>query len=101
MNLLVLALLCLSVLCVVCGLWVGYRGRQRREAVSAPPDEEILIFDRVTEGLSMIPDLSDPAAVWTAHKEVMQRVGEQYGLKSAEVGTIYWRIWRWKHGPAR
>lgn len=105
MNLLILALLGMSVLCLVCGLWIGYRdrhrGRQRREAVSTPPDEEILIFDRVTEGLSQIPGLDDPGAFWAAHKEVMQRVSEQYGLKSAEVGVIYWRVWRWKHGSTR
>jgi hypothetical protein len=102
MDLLVLFLLGASVLCLVCGLWIGYRdrarGRQTREAVSTPPDEEILIFDRVTEGLSQIPGLDDPGALWAAKKEVIQRVADQYGLKSADVGLIYRRVWQWKHG---
>jgi hypothetical protein len=105
MDLLILCLVGVSVLCIACGLWRGYRdrhaARRTQETVSTPPDEEILIFDRVTEGLSELPDLDDPAAFWAAHKEVMQTVGEQYGLKSAEVGVIYWRVWRWKHGSTR
>lgn len=105
MNLAILGLLGVSLLCLVCGLWIGYRdrrrGRQRREVVSPPPDEEILIFDRVTEGFSQIPTVDDPGALWSAKKEVMQRVGEQYGLKSGEVGVIYWRVWRWRHGSTR
>lgn len=105
MDLVILSLLGVSVLCLVCGLWRGYRdrtaARRTREAVSTPPDEEILIFDRVTEGLSELPALSDPGALWNAHKEVMQRVGQEYGLKSGDVGLIYWRVWRWKHGSTR
>ncbi len=104
MNLAILGLLGVSLLCLVCGLWIGYRdrrrGRQRRKVV-LPTDEEILIFDRVTEGLSQIPTLDNPGALWSAKKEVMERVGEQYGLKSGEVGVIYWRVWRWRHESAR
>lgn len=105
MDLSILLLLAVSGFCLVTGLWIGYRGRhsarQVREAVSAPPDEEVLIFDRVTEELSQLPRLDDPGALWTAHKEVMQRVGEQYGLKAAEVGIIYWRVWRSRHATPR
>lgn len=105
MDLVILSLLGVSVLCLVCGLWRGYRdrtaARRTQEAVSTPPDEEILIFDRVTEGLSELPALSDPGALWNAHKEVTQRVGREYGLKPGDVGLIYWRVWRWKHGSTR
>jgi len=106
MDLVILSLLGVSVLCLVCGLWRGYRdrtaARRMHQGVSTtPPDEEILIFDRVTERLSELPALGDPGTLWAAHKEVMQRVGQEYGLKSSDVGLIYWRVWRWKHGSTR
>ncbi|MCH7896683.1 MAG: hypothetical protein IH782_07300 [candidate division NC10 bacterium] len=102
MYLLLLLLLAVSVFCIAWGLWRGYRDRHAvrpdEAAVPTPPDEDVLIFDRVTDGLSQIPNPDDPRALWAAHKEVMQSVGEQYGLKSAQVGVIYWRVWQWKHG---
>ncbi len=104
-SVLILLLLAVSGFCLVYGFWVGRRdrsaARQAREAFSAPPDEEILIFERVTDELSQLPHLEAPGVLWTAQKNVMRRVGEHYGVKPAEVGIIYWRVWLWKHGAAR
>lgn len=102
MYLLLLLLLAVSVFCIAWGLWIGYRDRHAvrpaEAAVPTPPDEDVLIFDRVTLGLTGLPRLNDPKALQAAEAEVMQQVGEQYGLSSAEVEAIYRRVWQWKHG---
>ena len=98
-------LLAVSLFSVAYGLWIGYRDRQpahSSEAVVSPlPDEDLLIFDRVTVELSALPPLNDLRAMEAARAEVMQKVGEQYGLSSAQVETIYWRVWRFTHRPRR
>ena len=104
-DLLLFFLVSVSVFSLGCGLWIGYRDltstRPSEGAASTPPDEDVMIFDRVTEGLAQLPSLNDPGALWAAQKDVKQRVGEQYGLKSAEVGIIYWRVWHWKNRSTR
>ncbi|MFQ5847105.1 MAG: hypothetical protein ACE5IQ_05445 [Candidatus Methylomirabilales bacterium] len=102
MNLLLLLLFSLSVACLIYGLWIGYQDLRRvppdEAAGAAPLDEELLIFDRVTLGLSQLPRIDEPRALQAAQAEVMQNVGTEYGLTPTEVETIYWRIYRWKHG---
>jgi len=96
-------LLAVSLFSVACGLWIGYRDRQpahSSEAVVSPlPDEDLLIFDRVTSGISELPRLNDPKAFQAALAGVMQEVGEQYGLSSLDVEKIYWRARRSTHRP--
>lgn len=96
-------LLAVSLFSVAYGLWIGYRGRQpahSSEAVVSPlPDEDLLIFDRVTSGISELPRLNDPKAFQAALAGVMQEVGEQYGLSSLDVEKIYWRARRSTHRP--
>ena len=98
-------LLAVSLFSVAYGLWIGYRGRQpahSSEAVVSPlPDEDLLIFDRVTAGLSQLPRLNDPKAFQAALAGVIQEVGEQYGLSSLDVEKIYWRARRSTHRPRR
>lgn len=102
---LLLLLLAVSLFSVAYGLWIGYRDRQL--AHSSEPvmptlaDEDILIFDRVTAGLSKLPRLNDLQATEAARAEVMQKVGEQYGLSSGQVEAIYWQVWRSLHHPRR
>ena len=98
-------LLAVSLFSVGYGLWIGYRDRQPAHSseavVSTLPDEDLLIFDRVTSGLSEIPRLNDPKAFQAALARVMQKVGEQYGLSSVDVEKIYWRARRSTHYPRR
>lgn len=105
MNDLVLLLLAVSVFSMGYGLWIGYRdlnpGRPAEVVVSAVPDEELLIFDRVTSGLSVLPRVNDLRTMEAARAGVMAKVGEEYGLGSTEVEKIYWRVWRSTHGPRR
>jgi hypothetical protein len=100
--LLLLLLLGVSVCCLVVGIWVGFRdrwrGRVTETALSPVPDEDLLIFDRVTSRLSGLPRFDDPRALQAAQAEVMQAVGEQYGLSAADVEAIYWRVLRWTGG---
>ena len=104
MNLLFL-LLAVSLFSVAYGLRIGYRDlypdRPQQAAMPQLPDEELLIFDRVTSGLSEIPRLNDPKAFQVALAGVMQKVGEQYGLGSVDVEKIYWRARRSIHYPQR
>jgi len=98
-------LLAVSLFSVAYGLWIGYRDRQLAHSseavVSTLPDEDLLIFDRVTSGISELPRLNDPKAFQAALAGVMQEVGEQYGLSSAQVEKIYWRARRSTHRPRR
>ena len=98
-------LLAVSLFSVAYGLWIGYRDRQpahSSEAVVSPlPDEDLLIFDRVTSGISELPRLNDPKAFQAALAGVMQKVGEDYGLSSLDVEKIYWRARRSTHRPRR
>jgi hypothetical protein len=98
-------LLAVSLFSVAYGLWIGYRDRQPAHSseavVSTLPDEDLLIFDRVTSGISELPRLNDPKAFQAALAGVMQEVGEQYGLSSLDVEKIYWRARRSTHRPRR
>lgn len=104
MDLLAL-LFAVSLFSVGYGLWIGYRDRHLGSAyepvVPSLPDEELLIFDRVTAELSALPPLNDLRAMETARAEAMQKVGEQYGLSPTQVETIYRRVWRSIHRPRR
>ena len=104
MVLLVL-LFAVSLFSVGYGLWIGYRDRHlvpASETVVSPlPDEDLLIFDRVTAELSALPPLNNLRAMEAARADVMQKVGEQYGLSPTQVETIYWRVWRSIHRPRR
>src|SRR3970282_57906 len=97
-------LLAVSLFSVAYGLWIGYRDRQPAHSsdgvVPALPDEDMLIFDRVTAGLSGLPRLNDLRAMEAARAEVMQKVGEQYGLSSGQGEAIYWRgLWLFLSPP--
>jgi hypothetical protein len=94
-----------SVFCLGRGLWIGYRdlypARPPQSAMPQLPDEELLIFDRVTSRISELPRLNDPKAFQAALAGVMQKVGEEYGLSSLDVEKIYWRARRSTHFPPR
>ena len=98
-------LLAVSLFSVACGPWIGYRDRQPAHSSEAVmptlPDEDLLIFDRVTSGISELPRLNDPKAFQAALAGVIQEVGEQYGLSSLDVEKIYWRARRSTHRPRR
>jgi hypothetical protein len=104
MHLFLISLLAVSVFCLSYGLWRGYHDVfvVRPDQVETElPDEELMIFDRVTSGLSQIPRLGDPTAFQAAQAEVMQQVGDEYGLSAKDVETIYWRVRRWMHASRR
>jgi hypothetical protein len=105
MHLFLLVLVVGSVCCLGRGLWIGYRDlypdRPQQGAMPELPDEELLIFDRVTSGISELPRLNDPKAFQDALGGVMQEVGQQYGLTSLDVEKIYWRARRSTHDPRR
>jgi hypothetical protein len=94
-----------SVFCLGRGLWIGYRDlypdRPPQSVMPQLPDEELLIFDRVTSRISELPRLNDPKAFQAALAGVMQEVGEEYGLSSLDVEKIYWRARRSTHLPPR
>ncbi|HET7852947.1 MAG TPA: hypothetical protein VFM04_00605 [Candidatus Methylomirabilis sp.] len=102
---LLLLLFAVSLFSVGYGLWIGYRDRHLAPAyepvVPSLPDEDLLIFDRVTAELSALPPLNNLRAMEAARADVMQKVGEQYGLSPTQVETIYWRVWRSIHRPRR
>jgi hypothetical protein len=104
LNLTLLFLLVVCVFVLGFGLGMAYQerhaARQARPAPPEPGDEEMLIFDRVTLGLSKLPDIQETKALDAAQTEVMRHVGEQYGLSAAEVERVYRRVWHWKHGAA-
>ncbi|MFQ5840497.1 MAG: hypothetical protein ACE5HK_07230 [Candidatus Methylomirabilales bacterium] len=57
-----------------------------------PADDELLLFDRVTAGLSALPLVEDPARYPEAEERVMAEVAARYGLTPAEVQQIYRRV---------
>lgn len=104
LNLILLLLLLACVFGLGFGLGMAYQerraSRQEGRPVPDPGDEEMLIFDRVTLGLSRLPNIEEPQALDAAQTEVMREVGQHYGLSAAEVERIYRRVWHWKHGAA-
>lgn len=101
-TLAILLLLMVFIFCLGFGLGMLYREVyplfQRRHAPVEPKDEEIMIFDRVSDELSQLPQIEEPKALEAAQAEVMRSVGERYALRAEEVETIYQRVWQWKHG---
>ena len=101
-NLILLVLLLLCVFCLGYGLGLAYHEKQafRQEVRGTPEpgDEEIMIFDRVTFGLSRLPNIEEPKALEGAQAGVMHQVAQQYGLNAAAVEAIYRRVWHRKHG---
>ena len=75
-----------------------YRSGQALLATPEPGDDEILIVDRVTLGLSRLPNIEEAKAFADAQTEVMREVREQYDLNAAAVDAIYRRVWHKKHG---
>ncbi len=102
MNFLLLVLLLVCIFCLGFGLGMAYQEKHRsRQALSATPepgDDEVLIFDRVTFGLSRLPNIEEAKAFEDPQTEVMREVGEQYGLSGAAVAAIYRRVWHKKYG---
>ncbi|MFQ5801988.1 MAG: hypothetical protein ACE5JQ_03710 [Candidatus Methylomirabilales bacterium] len=102
LNLILLFLLLLCIFCLGFGLGIAYQerraSRQSGPAFLEPGDEEVLIFDRVTFGLSRLPHIEDAKALEDAQTKVMREVGEQYGLSAAAVEAAYRRVWHRKHG---
>ena len=96
----ILLLLMVFIFCLGFGLGMLYREiyplfqRHRPE----PRDEEIMIFDRVSDALSQLPPIEEAKAFEAAQAAVMRSVGERYALRADEVGAIYRRVWQWKHG---
>jgi hypothetical protein len=74
------------------------RSGQALLATPEPGDDEIVIFDRVTFGLSRLPNIEEAKAFADAQTEVMREVTEQYDLSAAAVDAIYRRVWHKKHG---
>ncbi len=103
-NLTLLLLLLAFVFSLGFGLGTAYQERRAFHragpATPGPGDEEMLIFDRVTLGLSQLPPIEEPKALDAAQTDVMRHVGDQYGLSATEVERIYRRVWHWKHGAA-
>ena len=103
-NLILAFLLLVAVFGLGFGLGMAYQerrvSRQAGPAAPEPGDEEMLIFDRVTLGLSKLPNIEEPEALDAAQTDVMRQVGAQYDLSAAEVERIYRRVWHWKHGAA-
>lgn len=102
-NLILLFLLLVCIFSLGFGLGMVYQERRASRLagpVPEPGDEEMLIFDRVTLGLSKLPNIEEPKALDAAQTDVMRQVGEQYGLSATEVERIYRRVWHWKHSAA-
>jgi len=98
-DLLLVFILVISAFCLGFGLGMGYRETQSLpQAGPEPGNEELLVFDRVTTALSELPPMEDKRALQEAEAEVMQRIGDRYGLGPDEVQAIYRKVWRWKYG---
>ena len=92
-------ILVISTFCLGFGLGMGYREvHPIRQAGPEPGDEELLVFDRVSTALSELPPIENERALQATEVEVMQRIGNRYGLGLEEVQAIYRKVWRWKYG---
>ncbi len=100
-NLILLVLLLLCVFCLGCGLGMAsqerHARRQKLPGTPEPGDEEIMIFDRVTFGLSRLPPIEEPQALEKAQTDVMCHIAQEYGLTTATVEAIYRRVWHRTH----
>lgn len=75
---------------------------------AAPPDEEVMIFDRVSLGISKLPLFASHREYEVAERGVMASVAERYGLTAEQVAETYRKVhaWKWRQsgegtpGPA-
>ncbi len=65
----------------------------------APMDDEIMIFDRVSLGISKLPLFSSHKEFEVAERSVMVSVAERYGLSPEQVAETYRKVhaWNWRH----
>lgn len=67
---------------------------------SAPTDDEVMIFDRVSLGISKLPLFASHREYEVAERGVMASVAERYGLTPEQVAQTYRKVhaWKWRHG---
>lgn len=67
---------------------------------AAPTDEEVMLFDRVSLGISKLPLFASHRQYEVAERGVMASVAERYGLTAEQVAEIYRKVhaWKWRQG---
>lgn len=66
----------------------------------APADDEVMIFDRVSLGISKLPLFASHNEYEVAERGVMASVAQRYGLSPEQVAETYSKVhaWKWRHG---
>ncbi|HEU5394306.1 MAG TPA: hypothetical protein VFV36_05835, partial [Candidatus Methylomirabilis sp.] len=66
----------------------------------APADDEVMIFDRVSLGISKLPLFASHTEYEVAERGVMASVAKRYGLTPEQVAETYRKVhaWKWRHG---
>jgi len=67
---------------------------------AAPTDDEVMIFDRVSLGISKLPLFDSHTEYEVAERGVMTSVAKRYGLSPEQVTETYRKVhaWKWRHG---
>ncbi|MBI2081388.1 MAG: hypothetical protein HY575_03230 [candidate division NC10 bacterium] len=67
---------------------------------AAPTDEEVMLFDRVSLGISKLPLFASHREYEVAERGVMASVAERYGLTAEQVADTYRKVhaWKWRQG---
>lgn len=67
---------------------------------AAPSDEEVMIFDRVSLGISKLPLFASHREYEVAERGVMGSVAQRYGLTAEQVAETYRKVhaWKWRQG---
>jgi hypothetical protein len=67
---------------------------------SAPTDDEVMIFDRVSLGISKLPLFPSHREYEVAERGVMANVAERYGLTPVQAAEMYRKVHAWRWRPA-
>jgi len=81
--------------------WQAARAEAGTAAEEAPPtDDEVMIFDRVSLGISKLPLFPSHREYEVAERGVMASVAERYGLTPLQAAEMYRKVHAWRWRPA-
>lgn len=81
--------------------WEAARGTAGAPGEDPPPtDDEVMIFDRVSLGISKLPLFASHSEYEVAERGVMASVAKRYGLTPEQVAETYRKVhaWKWRQG---